>query len=245
MRSTLIAVAGAAALAATTGADAELAIIAAGKDNTIYDEGGTSNGAGDYLFAGETAAQRLRRGLMWFDVAASVPSGATITDVTLTLHMSRTVGGAHDVAMHRLLQDWGEGASDAPNEEGSGAPAEPGDATWGFAFFDSDPWTDGGNFDADASATSLIGDIGFYDWSSDQLIADVQSFLDDAGTNFGWALIGNEQSTATSKRFDSRTNPNTAFRPELQVTYATPTPGALPLLAMGLIGSRRRRRTLR
>ena len=42
------------------------------------------------------------------------------------------------IGIHRLTRDWGEGASDAPNEEGAGAPSEPGDASWNFAFFDSD-----------------------------------------------------------------------------------------------------------
>jgi len=243
MRSTLIAVVGAAGLATTPFAQAEFVSIGASQDNTIFDEGATSNGAGDYFFAGMTAAQRIRRGLLSFDVAGVVPSGATITDVTLTLHMSRAIGGTFAVGLHRALAAWGEGASDAPNEEGSGAPAQTGDATWNFAFWNTDPWSNaGGDFEATASAVQSVGSIGFYDWSSDQLIADVQSFLDTPAANFGWFLIGDEQNLASSKRFDSRTNPNDAFRPMLSVTYATPAPGALPLLAIGLAGVRRRRR---
>ncbi len=243
MRPTPCAVAAIATLALTPLVHAEMVVIGADRDNTIFDKGGTSNGAGDYLFAGQTAANRLRRGLIHFDVASAVPAGATVTDVTLTLHLSRSISGPFDVTVHRALADWGEAGSDAPNEEGSGAPAETGDATWNYAFFSTDPWANaGGDFEAFASATESIGGVGFYDWTSDQLIADVQSFLDGPGGNFGWFLLGAEDNIASTKRFDTRENPNVAMRPALSVTYVAPAPGALPVLALVAVAGRRRRR---
>jgi hypothetical protein len=94
------------------------------KDNTLYEDpaGNLSNGAGDHLFAGRTQdAQVIRRGLLAFKVAGSLPSGSTIKSVTLTLNMSWTSSAAHDVTLHRVLANWGEGTSDAAGREGMGA----------------------------------------------------------------------------------------------------------------------------
>lgn len=227
----------------TTAAHAGLSVdIGAVRDNTIFDEGDLSNGAGQYMFAGQTAGEFNRRALIAFDVAGSVPAGATITDVTLTLHMSRTIGSTYDVSMHRLLADWGEGASDAPNEEGAGVPAEDGDATWDHTFYDGEFWaTDGGDFVEDASATTAVGQIGFYQWSSAQLVADAQSFLDSPGGDFGWILVGDESTNFTAKRFDTHENPNEAMRPVLSVSYL-PAPGVLAVFGLlGVAPCRRRR----
>jgi hypothetical protein len=43
--------------------------------------------------------------------------------------ISRTRTQNQMVLLHRVLADWGEGTSDAPEEEGQGAAAMPGDAT--------------------------------------------------------------------------------------------------------------------
>jgi hypothetical protein len=50
------------------------------KDNTIYGESNDlSNGAGTSLFAGVTAMSAIRRALLAFDVAGTLPAGSTIT----------------------------------------------------------------------------------------------------------------------------------------------------------------------
>jgi hypothetical protein len=54
-------------------------------------------------------------------------------------------------------------------------------------------------------------------------VADVQGWLTNPSTNFGWIIIGNEGGTGTSKRFDSRENDTTANRPQLTVNYTTST----------------------
>ncbi|PYJ06311.1 MAG: hypothetical protein DME95_01045, partial [Verrucomicrobia bacterium] len=89
------------------------------KDNTLYEydpaEGDHSNGAGFHFFAGETAMGELRRGVLAFDIAGSIPPGSTITAVSLNLNMSRTLlETARTVELHKLLADWGEGTSHAP-----------------------------------------------------------------------------------------------------------------------------------
>src|SRR5207249_6586281 len=112
------------------------------KDNTLYEyvpaDGDLSNALGNHFFTGETAMGEVRRGVLAFDIAGNVPSGSTITSVTLTLNMSKTPSNtARTVELHRLLADWEEGTSQASGEEGTGAPATPNDATWRHRFFDT------------------------------------------------------------------------------------------------------------
>jgi hypothetical protein len=192
------------------------------KDNTIFSEGSNkSNGAGQYVFAGSTAFGTARRALIEFDVAGNVPAGARITGVALTMQMSRTRTGSVPVTLNRLLADWGESTSDAVAEEGAGALAEPGDATWAHTFYDGELWSaPGGDYEPAISAALSVGGLGSYTWSSTEMIADVQSFLDDPASNFGWIVIGLEMTSNSAKRFDSRDHPDPARRPSLLVEYA-------------------------
>lgn len=220
--------------ASATSLTAGMTTVTPSKDNTLYEydpaEGDHSNGAGLHFFAGENAMGELRRGVLAFDVAA-IPAGSTITAVTLTVNMSMTPAGLRTVELHKLLADWGEGTSHAPMGEGNGAPATPNDATWRHRFFDTVFWTiEGGDFAAIVSATQSVGGIGQYTWSSTQMVADVQSWLDDPASNFGWLVLGDETAIATAKRFDTR---ESASPPMLTIQYtpgprATPTPRARP-----------------
>ncbi|HVS18896.1 MAG TPA: DNRLRE domain-containing protein [Planctomycetota bacterium] len=217
-----------AALSLTLSAAAQTQVqIGASKDNTLYNAaaGNISNGAGEYFFVGRNAgmtAYPIRRGLIAFDVAAAVPAGALITSVELTLSMSTTIAGPKATTLHRLLQDWGEGGSDAPGSEGAGDMAQAGDATWTNTFYPSSNWsTLGGTFVAGASATLLVDQVGFYTWASTpQLVADVQGWLDAPATNFGWLIKGVETSNTTAKRFDSKDSPFPSLRPVLTIEYA-------------------------
>jgi len=193
------------------------------KDNTLYEDavGAVSNGSGTHLFAGTTGGGGIRRALLAFDIAGTIPVGATIESVSLMLNMSRTQPGSQTVAVHRVLADWGESGSDAGGEEGQGATSASGDATWIHRFFDTDTWAmEGGDFEAVASATLSVGGTGAYTWNSAQLAADVQGWLDQPADNFGWILLGNESASSSAKRFDSR---ESAAGPTLVVTYAVPT----------------------
>ncbi|MDP3936756.1 MAG: DNRLRE domain-containing protein, partial [Deltaproteobacteria bacterium] len=215
-------------LAVAGPAFADTVVIGASKDNTIFEENGAfSNGAGDYLFAGNTkdGTAFTRRALIAFNVAGSIPAGSTINSVSLQVFVSRTRTQSGTGALHRLLADWGEGTSNAAGEEGTGAPATTGDATWTHRFYSATPWTTaGGNYNATASATtSLLGQNNFYTWASTaSLVADVQGWLNSPATNFGWIILGNETGTRVAKQFPSRTHSITAQRPMLTINF-TPT----------------------
>ena len=54
----------------------------------------------------------LRRGVLAFDIAGSIPPGSMITAVSLSINMSRSpTDTAYVVELHKLLADWGEGTS--------------------------------------------------------------------------------------------------------------------------------------
>src|SRR6266545_1901243 len=201
------------------------------KDNTLYEydplDGDRSNALGFHFFAGKTAMDELRRGVLAFDIVGNIPPGSTITAASLSVNMSRTPTiTAYLMELHKLLADWGEGTSVAPGEEGDGAPATPNDATWRHRFFDTTFWTiEGGDFSATVSASQSVGPVGVYTWSSSQMRADVQSWLDDPASNFGWLVLGDESEIVTAKRFDTR---ESASPPVLTIQYRPPGPRPTP-----------------
>ncbi|MDC8004521.1 HYR domain-containing protein [Aureisphaera galaxeae] len=195
------------------------------KDNSLFQEiPGNSNGAGQLMYVGQNGVSENHRGVLTFDVAGSVPAGATITGVNLTMtadHPTAT-NGAHDFNLHRLLEDWGEGASDngvAPGSGGGGFgdTAVAPDATWNDAMLGT-AWASGpgGNFNPASSAVQNVDANGPYTWTSAALMADVQDMLDNPGTNFGWIVIGNETTASTTKRFGTRESP---IAPVLEISY--------------------------
>jgi hypothetical protein len=206
------------------------------KDTTIYEdaEGSLSNGSGDYLFAGVngiTGGNRILRSVIAFDLS-SIPAGARIENVTLQMlqETPRNDTTQREVSLHRVMSAWGEGASDADEGTGAGsggadgAPAAEGDATWLHTFFSDTFWTSpGGDFDDTASASRPVGANNYYQWTSEQMAADLQGWLDDPSSNFGWLVKGQESlngATTTAKRFSSRESTGENIRPQLYVDYS-------------------------
>ena len=221
---------------AAASARAETVSIGPKKNNTIYSESENTNGGGRYFFAGTTRLNSYRRAIISFDVAGNVPAGSTIGSATLTLRMTKTNVGAQPVVvhLHRCLLPWGEGTVRGPGEEGGGGAPHDGDATWSFNMFNIHPWSaPGGDYSPASSGSTLVANVAFYSWSSPEMAQDVQSWLDADETNFGWVVLaeGEGQPPITAKRFASRQNVTSEFRPVLQVVYNPPPPdcdGGLP-----------------
>ncbi len=200
------------------------------RDNTLYEDanGALSNGAGSSFYVGVTSGSLIRRGLLHFDAAGSIPAGSTVTNVTLRLVLTRAADpGPQETDLHRVLADWGEGTSVAGGGGGGGAPSTTGDATWIHTFFDTDFWTaNGGDFDPAVSASASVSDLlGPFFWSSPAMVADVQSWLDDPASNFGWLVAeADEMSPSMALRFSSREDSGSggANRPMLTVDYDPP-----------------------
>ncbi len=197
----------------------------ASKDNTLYEDaiGFVSNGKGDFI-VGVTRDGEIRRALLAFDIAGTVPAGVRVDSVTLTVRMTRSRAPGTFVNLHRVLADWGEGDSEADAEAGQGITAQPGDATWIHTFSDSLFWQNpGGDFSPDSSARTSIGaNPSFYTWeSTPEMVADVQDWLDNPEVNFGWILIADE-ARRTAKRFVSREGADSTHHPVLSVFFSIP-----------------------
>ncbi|MEC9374087.1 MAG: DNRLRE domain-containing protein [Planctomycetota bacterium] len=213
------------------------------RDATIYagttqpsQAGEIANGMGQYLFAGNTNIGFARRALVAFDVAGSVPPGATIDSVSLTMRLSRTRAGGETISLHRVTTDWNEGPTDPGGQEGTGDFPEEGDVTWLHTFYNTEFWTNpGGDFVAAASGSATVAGLGSYTWMSPGMVADVQAWLDDPASNFGWMVIGDEGSLQTAKRFDSR-HAGEATRPMLVIENTAGSVCGADLDGDGVVG---------
>ena len=208
-------------------ARADTVTVTSSRDTTLFAEDGTrSNGAGSYVFTGTSDSGAARRALVYFDLTRAIPPGSTVTAVSLRMHQSRTRAGDRDARVHRVLAGWGEAGSNAPGEEGNGAVALPGDATWTHRISPATAWaSEGGDFVSPASAVAVAGADGTdTTWESATLIADVQRWLDTPADNFGWIVIGDETEARTAKRFDAHELADAARRPALTVTFTAPGP---------------------
>jgi spore coat protein A len=205
-----------------TGAGAASVTIEPVKDNSLIEDAGgaVSNGLGP-LFIGRTGANGgnlAQRAVLEFDVAANVPAGAMITSAQVVLYLEGIPPSFVPAAtsFHRALAEWGEGTSSST--VGGGAPATTGDATWIHTFHPGSSWTSpGGDYVATASDTRNVLALGPYTWSSAQLTADVQLFLDQPSQNHGWVVIGAE-TAGTARRFTSREGA-AMQRPKLTIVY--------------------------
>src|SRR6266536_6406864 len=76
--------------------------------------------------------------------------------------------------------------------------------------------TQGGDFSATVTASQSVGPVGQYTWSSAQMVADVQSWVNNPASNFGWLVVGDESAAGTTKRLDTR---ESASPPVLTIEY--------------------------
>jgi hypothetical protein len=211
-------------------------------DTTLFQFLPTNNLGGTVnLLGGTTMNGANNRPLLRFDLS-SLPAGATITNVTLTLtDLSGGTFPASTFELHRVLVDWGEG-----NKTGNqGQPASTGEATWNSRFHSITDWAaPGGAAGADyATAVSgatlvspALGTNVYTFASTANMVADAQLWFDTPGVNFGWLLISDGEGTAqTSRRFAS--SEDTLGRaPVLRVEFtAVPEPGTLALLSLAAL----------
>ncbi len=202
-------------------------------DNTLYEFGGgeTSNSAGQHIFAGtgfNTFIQKLKRAILWFDIAGQIPPDATIQSVRLELSVNKTRDdGPRPFFLHRISDSWTEGNSDTIGNEGIAGAATDGDATWTYRTYRNNDlrWVNpGGDFDAEISAETNIGLVGSTAvFESMTMTADVQAWLDSPETNFGWMLKGVEDPDDfwATRRFASADSETPADRPKLIIEFTS------------------------
>jgi hypothetical protein len=193
--------------------------------------------------------------LLEFDIASAIPAGSIINSVTLRLVDVSNPGGTFvpsTFSLHRSLVDWNGGTN-------VGNTATTGDATWDYRVFETIGWGSPGGADgvdyvttASAAVPSLqiatTNGPGTNFWNSAGLVADVQSWLDNPGTNFGWFVISSGELNARSaRRFGMQENTSIGSRPLLTVDFSPvpePTTIALALATgVGLWAWRRQRQS--
>ena len=248
----------------TRQAVAEQYVCTAVRDNTIFEVGtGNSNGSGSWFGAGRSATES-QRGLIQFDLS-QIPNDSIVDSATLGLYVIDAPRQDYTTTRHFWLQalqgigtpSWGEGSSSAGwYGEGQGVAAQSGDATWLFKRFDTDPWPAGNGAlgpdpiiypDTSLAAGSVPGvaiiptpvDPLLVEWtkiaSTDQMILDIQAWVDGTIPNDGWVVLGEEDPAVsrTKRRFASHEDP--LYYPTLTV-HTVPEPSAwlLSLIAAAI-----------
>jgi len=206
------------------------------KDNTLFQTGATSDlssGSGP-LFVGKvgfSGGETFRRALVQFPVAQNLPTGSWVHSASLTVNCSKAGFAGTDVSLYKVLADWGEGSVPNPDPNlpptqsfssgGAGALPVTGDATWNYRFYNTtSTWTNpGGDFAATATATTRFGFPGPYAFTSNDVAADVQNFLNTPSQNFGWVLKGDEVNDNSAKQLESRESVTAANRPTLHINF--------------------------
>jgi hypothetical protein len=191
-----------------------------------------SSGSGEAIFAGKTYVHGdfVHRSFVRFDLS-SIPCGSRVVSATLSIAVANAQSAVPEtqIALHRALASWGEGAS--ASFGGQGVPSGPGDANWYERSHPGVLWTTpGGDF---ASVASASANAPFPPervvWSSSPaLVADVQGWLTQPAANFGWMLKGDEQTMGSTRRMHSREAALQSDRPMLRVRFIAPGEGCSP-----------------
>jgi len=202
-------------------------------DTSLFQTDPNNNfGAVTELPAGTTRAGKKSRMLLRFDLAGAMPSNAVVSAAALNLTVvkapSTSANSRFD--LRRVLQNWGEGTN-APVQHGSLAKA--GDSSWNSRLAPSTPWsTPGGSVGVDystnVSSSASITRLGTFSFAStSNLVQDAQQWLQDPASNFGWVLMTEAETTAsTARRFGSREAGKNAAA--LTLTFSVPQPAVAP-----------------
>jgi len=150
---------------------------------------------------GSRAQFEVRRALLRFDLS-QIPAGAVVNSATLRMTVVMVplspVNSTFDI--RRVLQSWTEGGVSWNSRLSAGTPWQVPGAT-GSADSISTP-----------SSAVAVGSANFTDYtfsSTASLVADVQTWINDASSNFGWLLASEDEvSPETARRFGAREDPS-------------------------------------
>jgi hypothetical protein len=203
---------------------AELATLQPVADAEIREQAPTSVfGGGTTVVSGGLgtfAGNATRRALIRFDPGAEIPAGATIVSVEVGLSVVTVPSSpANSIfELRRVRQEWLETG-----------------VSWNFRLGAEMAWQVPGaggaeDIEAEASSTVAVGGLGRYTFpSSDRLVADVQSWVDEPETNHGWLLMSQSEGVLrTARHFASRES--AANQPEMAVEYTVEAGVEPPLL---------------
>jgi len=163
-------------------------------DTGISTQSPTSNsGTGPDMVIGTqgpTVGMARNRGLIKFDLTGQIPAGAEIKSVTLTLTVAKVPSGGANSSfeLRRLFREWKESEATWNNRIGGGTWSSPGAAA-------------PADFSTTTSGTTLVSGLGGCTFgSTTNLIADVQTWVDNPATNFGWIVLTQSETVAKTAR---------------------------------------------
>lgn len=239
------------------------------RDTSIVQENaGLNYGGRPTLLVGVLGSNKVRSGLIGFDVTSLAGQYTSITSITLRLY----VDSIHDSTSTEQINVSLEKSGNAGWVEGTGnGAAQTGTADWNYAGDSSVPWLGGengartttdnyGNVATTDKLTSSTAGAGTWidiDLSALPGVTGVQTLTqimdlwsgnggaDNAGMILKYLYNTDTFSGTPQWSFASSEYGTQTLRPELIVNYvaAVPSPAALPggLLLLGLIGAGRRR----
>jgi hypothetical protein len=239
----LILITGTSNLGATTVGPATTVSLVAVANTTIFSAYAENNFGTSLIETGANGVGDPGRGLIQWDLS-SIPANATITDAQITMQVVKVPPGDQhagasdsDFGLYAMLVPWVAGTGST----NSGTLAKLGETTWNERLAGIASWqTPGGgmgfDFASTPSTSAFIGtSLGLVTWgATPQMLSDLQSWLTNPSTNYGYMMMSDAEDTAgTARRFDSiqSAGPDD-LPPTLTVTYTVP---AIPEPGSGLL----------
>ena len=177
--------------------------------------------SGGSVVAGTTAQGVRVRGLFRFELTGVIPAGAVVRSATVTVEVTKGPSGAESslFELRRVLQGWDELSVSWSERSAGSAWNSPGASA-------------AGDVAGTASATAFVSVPGSYTFgSTEALVADLQAWVNAPGTNFGWRLHTQSESTPLTARLFASRETGAPVQPSLSVTYDLPaTPPTLTVL---------------
>jgi hypothetical protein len=203
-------------------------------DTTLFETAPDNNLGAGSLAAGATRGGLRSRALLRFDLTG-IPANAVVNLAELRLNVVRSPSGSVSSVfdLRRVLRAWGEGTGSGNN----GRQARSGESSWHARLAPDTLWdTPGGMTGTDFSATvsasqEIGGDAAAVFASAPELVGDVQAWVVNSATNFGWILVSeSEANPLTALRFGSREDPANA--PVLVVVFSLSPTIQAPVLSI-------------
>lgn len=180
-------------------------------NNTPLDE--TENyGACNILYLNGATTSPKQRMLLKFDIS-SLPVNATISNSTLRLVKIGGNNTSRSVSVHRITNDWTEGAGVCAGTVGP--------VSWQQRVTSTNWTTAGGDFAASATASTNVAGNAAYTWNVTSL---VQDWYNGTHNNYGLLTKFTTENVNEERQFASKENATTANRPVLSVVYTLAEP---------------------